>query len=122
MVEELREAVVQSVKLHFKRPGSKSSLYDNLVAVYTQTGRWNPKLNIAPPEALIYLWNYFWELNAGRPVSMGLGGIPHSELLAWLEVRQIELSLWEQDVLRSLDELYIETITALSERKRPNAG
>lgn len=55
-----------------------------------------------------YLWDWWLEISAGRPVSQGgLLPVPATEIRAWEQLRRVELEPWEVDVIRSLDALYL---------------
>ena len=60
------------------------------------------------PEAAAYLYQWFWELSSGRPVSQaGFLAIPSSEILAWCQLSGIRLRSWELDALRQLDAAFL---------------
>lgn len=56
------------------------------------------------PEGLEYLWRWYTELEAGRPVQDGfLLPIPPSEYVAWATLSRVSLRPWEVRVLRAID-------------------
>ena len=76
-----------------------------------QAGKPHPedKEHVTPPEDLLYLWSWFWEVAQGRPI--GPEGIqlpiPATELRAWSELAGITLLAWELTALRALDGAYL---------------
>lgn len=61
------------------------------------------------PESLRYLWHYFWDLSAGRPVwQFGYRPLPASEIHAWEQINDIKLERWELGALRQLDTLFLK--------------
>jgi hypothetical protein len=63
------------------------------------------------PESLQYLWAYFWDLNAGRPVWQGgFRPIPATEFMAWQTLNEIQLERWELEALRRLDALFLKVV------------
>nr|WP_029311615.1 hypothetical protein [Acidiphilium angustum] len=55
-----------------------------------------------------YLWEWFAEISACRPVSQaGMLPVPATEIRAWEDLRRIRLEPWEVDVLRGLDALFL---------------
>jgi hypothetical protein len=68
-----------------------------------------------PPE-IAYLWEWFWDVSAGRPASNGVMlMIPATEIRAWQELNGIRLKPWEMHTLRALDRLFIEISNAPGE-------
>lgn len=63
-----------------------------------------------PPGDLLYLWEWFWQVNQGRPV--GPEGvqlpIPNGELRAWSDLEGITLQPFELAGLRALDAAYMK--------------
>ena len=76
-----------------------------------QTGKPHPedREHVTPPTALLYLWDWFWEVAQGRPV--GPEGIqmpiPPSEVYAWAQLGGHQLRAWELKALRGLDNAYL---------------
>lgn len=63
------------------------------------------------------MWGAFVDLNPRRAVGFGVGAIPASEILAWLEIHQVKdldtrIELF--DMLLVLDDAYLE----LKEKQR----
>ncbi len=88
------------------------TLGDAFASYRRQVGRPHPedKEHIRAPETLIYLWENFWEIAQGRP--LGPEGIqlpiPHTEIRAWAELREITLASWELTAIRALDSTYLK--------------
>lgn len=78
-----------------------------------QTGKPHPedREHVTPPEELLYLWDWFWELAQGRPI--GPEGVqlpvPSTEIRAWAELGEVRLASWELIALRALDGTYLRT-------------
>jgi hypothetical protein len=63
------------------------------------------------PPSLTYLWQYFWDLNAGRPVSQaGYLPLPAVEIYAWQQVNRIALTRWELNAVRQMDSAFIKVM------------
>jgi len=74
-----------------------------------------PEIDI-PIDAL-YLWDWFMNLNYSRPSGMGISPITYSELKAWTELTGVQLSHWEVDVIKRLDNKVVEVVGALQSKK-----
>jgi hypothetical protein len=78
------------------------------------TGRDHPD-GVPPvelPHEISYLWNWFWELNAGRAIG-GMGtmlSIPPTEILAWCRLRGLELRDWEFAILQAIDATFLKAV------------
>ncbi len=69
---------------------------------------------VTPPQSIGYLWRWFHELGAGRPIG-GMGSlmpIPPSEILAWCTLKGITLKDWELDCLRNIDAAFLRVMSA----------
>jgi hypothetical protein len=65
------------------------------------------------PIEIQYLWEWFWEMNSGRPVSQaGFLPLPATEILAWQELRDVRLAHWELDAVRVLDTFFLKAHAA----------
>ncbi len=75
-------------------------------------GRRHPKWkHIQPPDALLYLLEWFYQIAHGRPVAMGaLLPIPNAEILAWSTLTRTPLRLWEVETIRRLDAAFLTAI------------
>lgn len=61
-----------------------------------------------------YLWLYFQELEAGRPIADGyMLPIPPTQYQAWCWLKGVRLRPWEMDTLRMLD---LASVKAASEK------
>lgn len=73
-----------------------------------------------PPDAAMYLWNWFWELHSGRSYGMG-GALPLSwaDIRAWCRLFCLELSFWEIRILKLMDSAYLSEVN--KEKPKPKA-
>jgi hypothetical protein len=63
----------------------------------------------ALPSTVAYLWTYFWDLNAGRPICQaGYLPIPAVEIRAWEELNEQKLRPFELAAIRRLDALFLK--------------
>ncbi len=87
------------------------TLGDAFAQFRQQTGKPHPQdiEQIEPPDALLYLWDWFWELAQGR--TFGPEGvqmpISNLELLAWSSLIGVRLQRWELIALRAIDGAYL---------------
>lgn len=63
-----------------------------------------------------YLWGWWCELAAGRQSGMGLNGLAWSEIRAWQQLTGRAIALWELEVIRSIDALFL---AAQQEKPKP---
>ena len=95
-----------------KRLPEGGTLGDAFKTWRKQTGKPHPedKPYVTAPEALLYLWGWFWEIAQGRP--LGPEGvplpIPNVEIRAWSELAGVRLVAWELAALRALDGTYLK--------------
>ncbi len=78
-----------------------------------ETGRRHPRQEEVPPipQQLAYLLEWFWEINCGRPVSMGgYLPLPSVEIAAWCGLKGVRLKIWEVDALRSIDAVFLQVV------------
>lgn len=62
------------------------------------------------PDVVGYLWDYFMELHAARPVgAMGAGPLTFEGIKAWSDLTHRELSPWEVKALKDIDAIWLET-------------
>lgn len=59
------------------------------------------------PGLTSYLWQWWLELNADRPVGLGLSGIPSTEIEAWARLSGRALAPWEFRTIKIIDRLYL---------------
>lgn len=63
------------------------------------------------PDAASHLWYTFIELHDGRTYGMsGPNPISYDIIKSWSEINDIELSPWEVDIIKSLDNLWLKTM------------
>ena len=62
------------------------------------------------PEPVEHLWDWFWELDSVRG-SNGFGPNPltYSEIRAWSQLTETEITPWEVSVLKKMDVIRIST-------------
>jgi hypothetical protein len=66
-------------------------------------GATDPRLTAMPPAGCDGIWRAFCDLNAARPVGMGAGAVPPSEIDAWQRLHGVRLSPWEVETLMLMD-------------------
>lgn len=81
-----------------------STLRQHLQAAAETGARPDPRLMSRVPRAVLALWDAFLTLHSARPAGMVAGAIPSSELLAWQQLQGVQLSAWEVDTLRAMDQ------------------
>jgi hypothetical protein len=89
------------------------TLGDAIRTFERETGRKHRAAEEAPPipQEMSYLLEWFWEINCGRPVSMGgYLPLPSTEMLAWATLKRVVLKRWEVDALRSMDAAFLTVI------------
>lgn len=60
------------------------------------------------PDVALHVWEAFLDLHKGR--TYGMGGpnpLTHEGIVAWCNLTGIALSLWELEVIRELDMLWV---------------
>lgn len=100
----MREAVSAQVDLH-RLDKDGVSKWQHLQKAKA-SGDEVPELdNIpGPPEGLVYLWNWFWEL---VPYD---GDIKFTEMEAWGRLTDTQLKLWEIYLIKQMDAERIKTL------------
>ncbi len=94
-----------------KRTKDGSTLREHLESYERQSKRKHPDFPecCAIPDTLKYLWTYFWDLSAGRPVwQAGYRPIPAVEILAWEQINDIKLERWELGLIRQIDTIFLK--------------
>lgn len=103
----MAEAVKTKVRLDSPKE-NKTTLRSHLEHIYKQTGKKVGELarEREIPLALLYLWNWFWDLRA----SCGFEAtyMKYSEILAWEQLTGIKLHQWELDVMKAMDRAFVE--------------
>jgi hypothetical protein len=92
-------------------PDGAGTQRDALLSIQRQTGQHQKELDppAPPPQVLLYLWEWFWQMSQGRRVG-GMGSvlpIPPSEIMAWCHLTGIRLSRWEYSVIMALDAAFL---------------
>lgn len=96
-----------------KPQGDGHTLREHFAAVKRMTKKAHPedRQPCPLPESLRYLWTYFHDIGAGRPVWQGgFLPIPATELRAWEELNEIKLESWELGAIRKLDALFLKIV------------
>jgi hypothetical protein len=67
------------------------------------------------PDAMVYLWIWFCELDAGRGGNgFGLNPLSYSEIQAWTQLKRVDLAPWEVEAIKRIDSVRIR----VSQEKR----
>lgn len=81
-----------------------------LVAHWRTTGHIPPELDHHDvPHATRYLWEWWCELCADRPPSMGWSGIPSTEIESWARQSGRTLAAWEFRAIKAIDRLFLKS-------------
>lgn len=81
---------------------------DHLLAIYEQTGVMPAELQQDEPSlAVSHLLGYFQQLSTARQVGTVLNPLTFSEIMAWSHLMQIPLAVWEIEVIKQLDLVYL---------------
>lgn len=66
--------------------------------------------DVEAPEALLYLYGWFWEMAQGRPFGPEgiLLPIPCTEIAAWCQLGGVRLHPWELTAIRALDTAFLK--------------
>lgn len=95
-----------------KKQSDGQSLRDHLEAVERQTGN-RPKELDGPdfPHLMSYVWSAFLSLNSSRnPAFSGVAPITYEQILAWKQLTNNPLSPREVEVIRRIDNIFLEEI------------
>lgn len=109
LTEKLCALVERHVDLHM--PDDEGvTLYSELERQRVETGKIDPRL--FPPTLPIggvHIWDWFWELDRGRPESVsGMAKITHSQIAAWCSITGTVLRGHELRALLRMDESRIK--------------
>lgn len=92
--------------------GSGITRREHLESISRQLGRPDPELKgPAVPEILAYLMEWFYELSSGR--RFGFSGpepLGWSDIQAWDELTDRRLHKWEAQILKQLDNLWLNQV------------
>jgi hypothetical protein len=79
-------------------------------SVQRQTGKTPAALAEIPeiPDALVYLWNWFCELDAARGGSgFGINPLSYNEIKAWATLMGVQPAPWEVAAIKRIDSVRI---------------
>ena len=115
-VEQLVEYAKNELKLSEKQKDG-ASLRDHLNAVKDATGFTPPELTtVEVSNLVIYLWEFFLDLNSTRQSGMGVNAISYYEIKAWCDLNATPLSPYEIKVIKMLDRSFLEHYNKQSEK------
>lgn len=81
---------------------------EHLQAIAEQTGITPDELNNPEPNlAVQHLLVVFQQLSLSRQVGMALNPITYGEIVAWSQLYHTRLAMWEIDVLKRLDLVFL---------------
>jgi len=65
------------------------------------------------PEPLVYLWQWFLELHAGRSkmIGLGTGSLTYADLYFWASLTDTRLHNWETTTLMRLDAVWLDAVS-----------
>ncbi|HHT7871385.1 phage tail assembly chaperone [Pasteurella multocida] len=107
-MDDLLRYAGQEFKLDKKPKESDSTLREHLQAIAEQTGTTPEELdNPEPNLAVQHLLVIFQQLSLSRQAGMVLNPITYSEIVAWSQLYQTRLSMWEIDVLKRIDLVFL---------------
>jgi hypothetical protein len=76
-------------------------------------------LPIQVSEVIMYLWEWFLQLNAARQNNgMAISPISYSEIQAWVQLMQVTISPFEITVIKALDNLFIRHVNNSSKESK----
>lgn len=108
LVEQLVEYTKNELKLSEKQKDG-ATYREHLKAVEEMTGITPQELTtVEVSHIIMYLWEWFLDLNSTRQSGMGINAISYSEIKAWCELVGISLSPYEIRVIKLLDRVYLE--------------
>lgn len=89
------------------------TLRETLEVVQRMSGREPDELACPDmPVGMAYLWDWFVRLNSTRHVGMSAGAITEQEISCFFSNRKIAATAWEIEVIASLDQLMLESISS----------
>ena len=111
-IEEQIELLLALAKNHFELSILQSDsrpLRTHLESVYKQTGIKPDQLQeLEFPFIFEHLWKYFSQLNNARSSNgFGLNSLSYTEIYAWSQLTNSEVTPKELDILKQLDYLYL---------------
>lgn len=115
-VEQLIAYAKNELKLSEKQKDG-GTLRDHLTNVRDRTGFTPPELTtVEVSNLVIYLWEFFLDLNSTRQSGMGVNAISYQEIKAWCELTKTPLSAYEIKVIKMLDRTFLEHYNKQSEK------
>jgi len=86
----------------------------HLEAAQKMTGKAPRRLTEAEvPSWGQYLLNLFWDLQSARgSTGWGPAAMSWADMTAWIQLRRLRLDAWEVDVLRRLDQAWLQAYSA----------
>ena len=97
-------------ELNRKPKGSTCTLREHLLVIQAQTGEMPPELeNIEISTAVSHLLGFFYQLSLSRQSGMGLCPITYAEIEAWNRLFKMNLAMWEINVIKQLDVIFLNT-------------
>lgn len=100
----------QEFKLNKRPKDSDSTLKEHLIAIEAQTGITPEELNNPEPNlAVFHLFGIFQQLSLSRQSGMALNPISYGEIVAWTQLYQTPLAMWEIETLKRLDLIFLNT-------------
>ena len=91
-----------------------STLREHLQVAASARAKPDPRLHASAPPEMSALWVAFVALDAARPVGMGKSAIPPSELIAWQQLHNVELTPWEAETLMAMDRAVLTLANAMT--------
>lgn len=71
-----------------------------------------------PPEHLLYLLDWFWELHSGRQTGFsGPNPLSYNDIMGWRALFDIDITAWEIKALKAIDNVYMKVVRELQDEK-----
>lgn len=108
LVEQLVNFTKNELRLSEKQKDG-ATYREHLKAVEEMTGITPQELTtVEVSHIIMYLWEWFLDLNSTRQSGMGMNAISYSEICAWCELTGNRPSPYEIRVIKLLDRVYLE--------------
>lgn len=112
LIVELYEFAQAEFKLDKRPKDSESTVREHLTAIWEQTGIKPSELdNKEPNQYILSLLNDFYTLSSSRQCGMSLNPIQFSEIESWLRLSNRTLEMWEIEVIKKLDVIWLNIQT-----------
>lgn len=109
LIAELYEFAQAEFNLDKRPKDSESTVREHLTAVWEQTGFKPSELdNKEPNPYVLYLLNDFYSLSQSRQYGMSSNAILYSEIESWLNLSQRKMEMWELEVIKRLDSIWLK--------------